>query len=119
MLFEFWNWLGGTLPQGASFLGALTGSSLGLVALLIGEMFNARLTRRRDDQLRKEKAAASRSALRATLSGISDILKRNSENLSSSKSQTAFYAPDIAHQVRVMPSLPRSSSSAIRMSFVR
>jgi hypothetical protein len=53
MFEEFWKWLA-TLPAGsASFVGTLTGSSFGLLAILIGALFNARLNRSRDDRLTK------------------------------------------------------------------
>ena len=50
---EFWDWLA-MLPAGsASFVGTLTGFFLGLLTLLMGALFNARLNRRRDDTLRE------------------------------------------------------------------
>jgi hypothetical protein len=52
MWVEFWKWLGALPPSSASFVGTVTGSSLGLIALLLGALFNARLNRRRDDKLR-------------------------------------------------------------------
>jgi hypothetical protein len=55
-------------PQGeAAFVGALIGSSIGLVALLLGALFNAELNRRRDDRLRREDRRAVATALRAEL----------------------------------------------------
>jgi hypothetical protein len=61
----FWDWLS-KLPQGsASFVGTLTGSTLGLFALLIGALVNAQLSRNRDDALREADRVATASALYA------------------------------------------------------
>jgi hypothetical protein len=77
----FWDWLA-TLPQGsASFVGTLTGSTLGLIALLLGALFNAHLNRRRDDRLRDEDRVALASALFAELSGIHRTLIENAQHL--------------------------------------
>ena len=103
MLSEFWSWIGALPPSGASFLGTLAGSGLGLVALLVGALFNAHLNRRRDDRLRIEEAWLLTSALKAELSGINESLLRNADNLDNPKN--AFVVPDIAHSVRVFPAL--------------
>jgi hypothetical protein len=53
-LSSFWEWLQ-TASQGqATFVGALTGSFFGLLALLLGALANAGLNRGRDNRLRKE-----------------------------------------------------------------
>lgn len=103
MLTEFWKWLGQLPPSSASFVGTLTGSSLGLIALLLGALFNAHLNRKRDDRLRKEDARSVISALKAELSGISETLTQNAEHLD--KHTSDFVVPDLAHSVRVMPVL--------------
>src|SRR5262245_35574996 len=78
---RFWDWLA-TLPQGsASFIGALTGSMFGLIALLIGALFNAHLNRRRDDRLRDEDRVALASTLYAELLGIHQTLVENAQHL--------------------------------------
>jgi len=78
---EFLNWLG-ALPQGsASFIGTLTGSFLGLVALLLGALFNAHLNRRRDDALRSADRLAVASALHAELLAIHRALIENAKFL--------------------------------------
>jgi hypothetical protein len=100
---EFWKWIAELPPSSASFVGTLTGSSFGLIALLVGALFNAHLNRRRDDRLRKEDARTVASALRAELSGISETLLQNAESLDQPAGD--FVAPDIAHSVRVMPHL--------------
>lgn len=76
-----WNWLA-QLPQGsASFLGSVAGSSLGLIAILLGALFNARLNRNRDDRLRDEDRIALASALHAELKGIHRALIENAQHL--------------------------------------
>ena len=102
MLTEFWKWLGQLPPSSASFVGTLTGSSLGLIALLLGALFNAHLNRKRDDCLKKEDARVI-WALKAELSGISETLTQNAEHLD--KHVSDFVVPDLAHSVRVMPVL--------------
>jgi hypothetical protein len=75
---DAWDWVLGLAPgiwhglrdasQGqATFLGTLTGSSIGLIALLIGALFNAHLNRRRDDRLRREEQRTVAAALQAEL----------------------------------------------------
>ncbi len=53
-------------------LGTLIGSSLGLIAILAGALFNAQLNRKRDDLLRENDASALRAALIAELTGFRD-----------------------------------------------
>jgi hypothetical protein len=103
MLSEFSKWFAALPSSTATFLGTLTGSALGLVALLIGALFNAHLNRKRDDRLRREDTRSVISALKAELSGISETLQRNADGLDNP--QGDFVAPDIAHSVRVMPYL--------------
>jgi hypothetical protein len=98
---DLWVWVGSLTPASASFLGTLTGSSLGLLAILIGALFNAHLNRKRDDRLRKDEARSVRSALKAELLGIQESLTRNAETVATAD----FVVPDIAHSVRVMPAL--------------
>jgi hypothetical protein len=77
----FWDSLA-TLPQGsASFVGTLTGSTLGLVALLLGALFNAHLNRRRDDRLRDADRFALASTLHAELLSIHRTLVENAQHL--------------------------------------
>jgi hypothetical protein len=78
---SFWDWLA-MLPQGsASFVGTLIGSALGLIALLVGALFNAHLNRRRDDRLRGEDRVAIASTLYAELLGIHRLLIENAQYL--------------------------------------
>ena len=76
---EFWDWLG-KLPSGsASFLGTVTGSALGLFAVILGALYNARLNRQRDDAIREADRIAVASALVAELSNVHRTLVENSE----------------------------------------
>ncbi|MVT69941.1 hypothetical protein GPL21_33170 [Bradyrhizobium pachyrhizi] len=78
---SFWDWLA-KLPQGsASFIGTLTGSSLGLFALLIGALFNAYLNRRRDDRLRDQDRSTVASILYAESIGMRRTLIENADHL--------------------------------------
>jgi hypothetical protein len=103
MIDEFLDWFARLPSSSASFLGTLTGSSLGLLALLSGALFNAYLNRKRDDRLRREEARTVASAIKAELFRISVALLRNADSLENPKDD--FVVPDIAHSVRVMPTL--------------
>jgi hypothetical protein len=88
------DWIA-TLPQStATFLGALTGSSIGLIAILIGALFNAHLNRRRDDRLRLDEARAVATALQAELAGWHRSLLNNAAELK--KAENDFAVPDFA-----------------------
>lgn len=100
-----WDWLVSLPPGAASLVGTLAGSSLGLIALLIGALFNARLNRKRDDRIRDQEAKAIRTALKAELSGVYDSLVRNFEMLEQTPPTGDFTVPDPAHSVRVIPVL--------------
>ena len=103
MFTALWDWLATLQPSSASFVGTLTGSSLGLIALLLGAVFNAHLNRKRDDRLRNDDARGVAAALRAELSGMNVTLARNADSLENAKS--GFVTPDLAHSIRVMPLL--------------
>lgn len=103
-----WDWLVSLPPGAAGFVGTLAGSSFGLIALLLGALFNARLNRKRDDRIRDEEARAIRTALKAELSGIYDSLVRNADMLEQDPPTGDFTVPDPSHGVRVMPvALPK------------
>jgi hypothetical protein len=95
------DWLQHLSPGEATFVGSLTGSAFGLLALLIGALFNAHLNRKRDDLLRRIDARSVATAFRAELNGLYDSLTRNADELANP--QGDFFATDIAHSVRVMP----------------
>lgn len=78
---EFWDWLAKLSPGSAGFIGTLTGSTLGLIAILIGALFNARLNRLRDDAIREAERIATASALYAELSGVHRAFVENAESL--------------------------------------
>lgn len=64
MLYEpFFEWLSGLKPGPASFVGSLTGFIFGLIALVLGALFNFWLNRRRDNALRREEMKAVAAAL--------------------------------------------------------
>src|SRR5262245_4424705 len=106
MLSNFWQWLH-TASQGeAAFVGALIGSSIGLVALLLGALFNAELNRRRDDRLRREDQRAVATALRAELEGLRRTLIYNAETISQGgylKPGEQVNVPDLGQSIRIMP----------------
>jgi hypothetical protein len=73
----FWDWLA-KLPQGsASFVGTLTGSSFGLLAILLGALFNSYLNRRRDDRQRDQERQALAATLYAELTAVHRYLTDN------------------------------------------
>lgn len=103
VLVDAWHWLTSQPPGATSFLGTLAGSSLGLVALLIGALFNARLNRKRDDRLRKKDARGVAAALRAELAGFHHTLKENA--MVPVRQDQGFVLPDFGDSVLVLPSL--------------
>jgi hypothetical protein len=101
-----WRWLGELSAGQASFLGALTGSSIGLIALLLGALFNAFLNRRRDDRLRREDQRAVATALRAELAGLQRALTKQAESLKKEVGPDEGYqTSDLSQLVRIMPEM--------------
>jgi hypothetical protein len=78
---SFWDWLAKLPPGSASFVGTLAGSMFGLIALLLGALFNAHLNRRRDDRLRAEDRVALACTLYAELVLIHRTLVENAQHL--------------------------------------
>jgi hypothetical protein len=101
MLVGFWKWLGEQPASSASFLGTLTGSGLGLIALLLGALFNAHLNRRRDDALRDADRVAVATALHAELQGIHHGLVKNIENLTDLSVDKGFLVPHPS--IKILP----------------
>jgi hypothetical protein len=99
---EFWKWFGALPASSASFLGTLTGSSFGLIALLLGALYNAHLNRKRDDRLRRTETRALAAALRAELVGRSQSLLDNAKRLKEGVKTEYFIVPDISQSNRVM-----------------
>jgi hypothetical protein len=104
-LAAFWTWLGGLPQPQASFIGTLSGSFLGLVALLLGALFNAHLNRRRDDKLRDTERRSLATALHAELAGIRDALQALANDLATKapSPDEEIMVTDLAHFVRVFP----------------
>jgi hypothetical protein len=65
----------------ANFVGSFTGAAIGLIALLIGALFNAHLNRCRDDRLKEQDCIAVASTLFAELQGIHRTLIENAQHL--------------------------------------
>lgn len=101
------EWLAKQPASVATFLGTLAGSTIGLVALLIGALFNAHLNRRRDDRLRKEEARSIRGALIGELTVLRDAFNKGAVDLESKGLEKGgtFLVPDYSPSVSVMPSL--------------
>jgi hypothetical protein len=100
----FWDWLA-TLPQGsASFVGTLAGSTLGLIALLLGALFNAHLNRKRDDRLRRQDRQMVAVALHTELSSIEHTLLENANRLTEKPPEegSGFLVPDVMHSSLVL-----------------
>jgi hypothetical protein len=96
------NWVQ-NIPEGmATLVGSFAGSLIGLLALLVGALYNARLNRKRDDALRRAEAESIAVVLISELSCIRDSLLSNADKLASPKSE-AFAVPDLAHLVKLMP----------------
>ena len=94
-----WEWLSSLSGGAATFIGSLTGSAIGLIALLIGALFNAHLNRRRDDRLREIDTRGLAVALLAELRGICTTLKSGAADFEKGESGTDFAAPDLTHMV--------------------
>lgn len=56
-----------------AWVGNVIGSSIGLVAILIGALWNAHLTRKRDKLLRQEEVSALRAALAGELAAAMEL----------------------------------------------
>ena len=105
LLRNFFLWLQGLSPGSASFLGSFSGASMGLLALLIGALFNAHLYRRRDDRLRRAEARAAATALKAELTGINQALMQNIANTEAQRPPPGggYYVPDFSQGIRAYP----------------
>jgi len=99
----FWDWLAVLPPSSASFVGTLTGSFLGLIALLLGALFNAHLNRKRDDNLREVDRVALAKSIYAELTGVHRTLVENAQRLKDHAPAVdeGFMVPDLHHSVQV------------------
>jgi hypothetical protein len=115
---SFWEWFAAQPPSSASFVGTLTGSALGLFALLCGAMFNAHLNRRRDDALRSADRITLATALYAELQGVHRTLLDNADGLSKRDSgpDGGFLVPEPTVKVFpvMLPKLGLLSADAVR-----
>jgi hypothetical protein len=104
---EVIQWLEGLKGGAPTVIGALLGSIIGFATLVLGALFNARLNRLRDDNLRKVETRANAAALRAELAGIQETLVENSKKLRDDPPtpSESFFVPDLAHSVRMFPEL--------------
>jgi hypothetical protein len=98
-----WEWLQGLSDGAATFIGSLTGSLVGLLAILAGALFNAHLNRRRDDRLRQEEVRAVAVALQSELRGFHRTLTTNALELKDVKGD--FVVPELGQSIRVMPEM--------------
>jgi hypothetical protein len=99
---EFWTWLQGLSGGAAAFVGSVTGSSLGLLALVVGALYNAHLNRERDDRLRREERRGIAVAIKAELMGTIRTLDGNSKTWEGVLAGH-FAIPDVSHSIKVMP----------------
>jgi hypothetical protein len=100
-----WDWLQGLSGGAPSFIGAVAGSAIGLIALVVGALFNARLNRKRDDRLRAQETRALAAALKAELVAKSRSASDNATRLRERNEpiETDFAVPDIAQSIKVLP----------------
>ncbi|RWB72942.1 MAG: hypothetical protein EOQ50_18415 [Mesorhizobium sp.] len=95
---DFLSWLQTQPPSIGSFLGSLTGAGIGLIAIVLGALFNAYLNRRRDDRLRKVAAKAAAIGITAELLSVERVLRRNAADINGTNN--AFIGPDVANNIR-------------------
>jgi hypothetical protein len=102
-----WQWISNLKPGAATFLGALTGSGLGLLAIVIGAMINAALNRRRDMQLRNDERRALATALRAELGELARQFENGIADIETKKVAQGggFLAPDLTKSIKLFPEL--------------
>lgn len=115
---EFWKWLGALPPGSASFVGTLIGWFLGLLALLLGALFNAHLNRKRDDTLRDADRIAVASALYAELSALHRALVDNAKFLEEKPpdAEGGFMVPQLTIKIlpEMLPKIGLFKSNVIR-----
>lgn len=104
---EVLQWLESLKGGAPTVIGAIIGSAIGFVTIVLGALFNARLNRMRDDNLRRVEIRAIAAALRAELAGIQESLIENAKKLTGDPPTPteSFFVPDLAHSVRMFPEL--------------
>jgi glycerol-3-phosphate responsive antiterminator len=95
------GWLDNLSDGAAIFLGAFTGTIGGLLAILLGALYNGHLNRKRDDRLLRQDAEALAVALREELQVIHRALLQNAEAWQ--KPGDRFIGADLAHLIKVLP----------------
>ncbi len=98
------EWLNDLTPTQASFVGSVIGPAIGLIALLLGALFNGYLNRRRDERLRRQNMAGIAAALYGELDSIRESLLRNSKMAENPKGGMLI-GPDLEHSVTVWKKL--------------
>jgi hypothetical protein len=101
------EWLEGLKGGAPTVIGAVIGSLLGFITLVLGALFNAHLNRVRDDNLRRIETRGVAAAIRAELSSIEDTLTHNAKRLLEEPptESESFLLPDLSHSVRMFPAL--------------
>ena len=97
-MLALWQCFEGLSGGGATVVGTAIGWLLGLVALVLGALFNSHLTRLRDDRLRAGEIASAAVAISAELQMMEETLQRNANTLEKRKNmdEDVFFAvPDI------------------------
>lgn len=99
-----WEFLKEIDGGSGSFFGSLAGSFLGLAAILLGALFNARLNRRRDDRMIKQDIYFAAQSLIGELQAIDNSLDRNRNNfINNTVAAGGFQIPDPNHMILVFP----------------
>jgi len=98
-----WEWLTELSGGAAVFVGSATGSFFGLITILAGALFNARLNRGRDDRIRKAEALSVAAALRGELASAKQTLNDSAEKLDDP--QGDFRVPDLSHSIHILPEI--------------
>ncbi len=102
---ELLEWVGGLEPSAASFVGSVTGASLGLFALVLGALLNAQLNRNRDERLRRIDRRALAIALQSELVMLRGSLLENANSVDEGTDDDLMEVPDPSQLCRVWPAV--------------
>ena len=97
----YWEAIAALPDSVAAFLGALSGAGGGLLAIIIGALFNAELNRQRDNRLRREEGRSLALALRGEMLSVADSYERHKMILTDSIDDSTSYAGPPGQIVRV------------------
>ncbi|GEC34047.1 hypothetical protein [Sinorhizobium fredii] len=100
-----WQWLSQLEGAQASFVGTLTGSVFGIVALIIGALFNFRLNRQRDALLRAEEADAVSAALYGEIVLIRTELARTAKLVANIEARGDSFDKHFMERIRLQDPL--------------